>query len=227
MATHPGKLLARGRAADVFALGEDRVLRRYREGEHDDTAPEAAAMEHARRHGFPVPAVYEASGRDLVMERADGPTMLTALERRPWRIGRHGQMLAELHNRLHEIPAPEGIRAPFDRGDRLVHFDLHPENVLMTWRGPMVIDWSNASRSDAADDVALTWVIMATSVIPAPQPIRTLAGAGRNFLLRAFLKGVDAEAAGARLAEIAQRRLRTDPHLLDRERRALEAIING
>jgi aminoglycoside phosphotransferase (APT) family kinase protein len=221
----PGELLARGRAADVFALGDGRVLRRYRPGEHDDTAPEAAAMEHARRHGFPVPAVHEASGRDLVMERVDGPTMLGDLERRPWLVLRHGRTLAELHRRLADIPAPEGIRAPFDRGDRLVHFDLHPDNVLVTPRGPVVIDWSNASRGDPADDVALTWVIIATSVIPGPQPFRTLARAGRNVLLRAFLKGVDRDAARERLAEVAERRLRIDPHLLERERRALEAII--
>src|SRR5205085_5517599 len=105
----PGELLAQGRAADVFAVGDGRVLRRYREGEHDDVAPEAAAMEHARHHGFPVPAVHEASGRDLVMERVDGPTMLGDLERRPWLVVRHGRTLAELHRRLHDIPAPEGI----------------------------------------------------------------------------------------------------------------------
>ena len=217
----PGELVARGRAADVFALGPERVLRRYREGEHDDVAPEAAAMEHARRHGFPVPAVYEAGGRDLVMERVDGPTMLADLERRPWRVGRHGATLAELHRRLHDIPAPDGIRAPFDRGDCLVHFDLHPDNVLLSPRGPMVIDWSNASRGDAADDVALTWAIMVTSNVPGPLPFRVLARAGRGLLVNAFLAGVDADAARARLPEIAARRLMTDPHLLEPERRAL------
>jgi aminoglycoside phosphotransferase (APT) family kinase protein len=227
MAIHPGELLARGRAADVFALGADRVLRRYREGEGGDTAPEAAAMEHARRHGFPVPTVHDASGLDLVMERVDGPTMLADLERRPWQLRRHGRTLAELHNQLHRIPAPEGIRAPFDRGECLAHFDLHPDNVLMSPRGPVVIDWSNASRGDAADDVALTWVIMATSVIPGPQPFRTLARAGRGLLLRAFLAGVDAGAARERLPEVAERRLQLDPHLLERERRALARLAGA
>ena len=221
----PGELLARGRAADVFAAGPGRVLRRYREGEGGDTEPEAAAMELARRHGFPVPAVHEAGGRDLVLERVEGPTMLADLARRPWRVGRHGRTLAELHNKLHAIPAPPDLRTSFGRGDRLVHFDLHPDNVLLSQRGPMVIDWSNASRGDGADDVALTWVILTTSVVPGPLPFRALAGAGRDLLVNAFLGGVDAEAARRRLATVADRRLSTDPHLLERERDALRAII--
>jgi serine/threonine protein kinase len=221
----PGDLIARGRAADVFAAGPGRVLRRYREGEGGDTAAEAAAMEHARGHGFPVPAVHEAGGRDLMMERIDGPTMLADLARRPWRVGHHGRTLADLHQRLHGIRAPEGLRSPLGRGEQLVHFDLHPDNVLLSPRGPVVIDWSNASRGDGADDVALTWVIMSTSVIPGPLPFRVLARAGRDLLVNAFLGGVDAEAARERLGSVAERRLSLDPHLLAPERRALEALI--
>lgn len=182
-------------------------------------------MEHARRHGFPVPAVHEAGGRDLVMERIDGPTMLADLARRPWRVRSHGRALAELHRRLHAIPAPDELRTPFGRGEHLVHLDLHPDNVLMSARGPVVIDWSNASRGEAADDVALTWIIMSTSVVPGPLPFRVLAGAARDLLVNAFLASVDAEAARERLGEVAERRLRIDPHLLEPERRALQAIL--
>ncbi|HEY3018541.1 MAG TPA: phosphotransferase [Solirubrobacteraceae bacterium] len=220
-----GDLLARGRAADVFALAPDRVLRRYRPGEGGDVTAEAAVIEHARRHGFPVPAVHEASGRDLVLERIDGPTMLADLARRPWRLRAHGALLAELHRRLHRIPAPDGAPSRFGTGDRLVHFDLHPDNVLLSPAGPVVIDWSNGSRGDPADDVALTWAIMATSIVPGPLPFRVLARAGRNELLRAFLSGVDAAAARRRLAAVAARRLEIDHHLLAPERRGLEALV--
>jgi aminoglycoside phosphotransferase (APT) family kinase protein len=202
------ELLARGRAADVFAAGPGRVLRRYREGEPHDAAVEAAVMEHARAHGFPVPEVYDAGGRDLVMARVDGPTMLADLSRRPWRVRAHGRTLADLHRRLHAIAAPDGLRCPLGRGEHLVHLDLHPDNVLISRDGPVVIDWSNASRGEAADDVALTWVIMATSVVPGPAPFRMLAGAGRGLLVNAFLAGVD-------------------QHLLASERQALEALAGS
>jgi tRNA A-37 threonylcarbamoyl transferase component Bud32 len=219
------RLIARGRAADVFAAGPGRVLRRYREGERGDPAVEAAVMEHARGHGFPAPVVHDVSGRDLILERLDGPTMLTDLARRPWLVRDHARTLAALHRQLHEVPAPDGLCAPFGRGGHLAHFDLHPDNVILTPRGPFVIDWANASRGEAADDVALTWVILTTSVIPGPLPFRALARAGRNLLVSSFLAGVDANAAQQRLAEVADRRLKTDPHLLEPERRALQNLI--
>jgi hypothetical protein len=183
-------------------------------------------MEHARQHGFPVPAVYDASGRDLILERLNGPTMLADLARRPWLVRRHGHTLAELHRRLHDIPAPPGLRAPLGRGEKLAHFDLHPDNIILTSRGPVVIDWCNASRGEAADDVAQTWVILTTSAIPGPLPFRVLARAGRNLLVDAFLAGTDANAARERLATVAERRINTDPHLLERERHALRALIS-
>ena len=220
------ELLARGRAADVFEAGPGRVLRRYREGEGGDVAAEAAVMEHARAAGFPVPAVYEAHDRELVMERVDGPTMLSDLARRPWRVGRHGRILADLHRRLHAIPAPPDLPTRFGRdGDRLVHFDFHPENVLLGPAGPVVIDWSNASRGDPADDVALTWAILTTSAIPGPAPFRVLARAGRGILVDAYLSDVDTDAARERLPAIAELRLNNDPHLLPAERRALAKLI--
>ena len=222
-----GELLARGRACDVFAAGPGRVLRRYRPGEREDVAGEAAVMEHARSHGFPVPEVFDADGRDLVMERIEGPTMLADLGRRPWLVRRHGALLAELHRRLHAIPAPGGLPSSLGRGSVLVHLDLHPDNVLLTRTGPVVIDWSGGGRGEAADDVALTWLIVSTSVVHGTAFLRAVSRFGRDELLRAFLAGVEAEAARGRLPELAALRLEIDHHLREPERRALEALATG
>lgn len=220
----PGALIARGRAADVFAAGPDRVLRRYRPGEDVDVQTEARVMEHARRHGFPVPGVHDATDRDLLLERIHGPSMLADLNHRPWRVRRHGALLADLHRRLHLIPAPGGLPRRFSSGDQLVHLDLHPDNVLLSPTGPVVIDWSSASRGSPADDVALTWAILQTSTIPGPLPFRTAARAGRSMLLNAYLAGVDADDAASHLSAVAEHRRLTDPHLLDDERRALAIL---
>ena len=169
MSAAPGRLIGSGRAADVFDAGEGRVLRRYRPGEGGDTEPEARVMRHAREHGFPVPEVFDADGLDLLLERVEGPTMMADIQRRPWRVAAQGKLLGELHSRLAQIPAPHGVRCPLGRGDRLVHGDFHPENVLLSpERGPVVIDWSNAGRGEPADDMANSYVIMATSAIPGP-----------------------------------------------------------
>lgn len=223
----PGALLAQGRAADVFDAGPGRVLRRYREGEGGDTAIEAAMMEHARAHGFPVPEVFEAGGRDLVLERVEGPTMMADIAAKPWRVGRHGATLGELHSRLGEIEGPPDLASWFGHGDRLLHGDLHPENVLLSPGGPVVIDWSGATRGDPADDVAMTWVIMATSSIPGSLPFRAVGRAGRSILVNAYLSRVDRDAARLRLPEVARWRLDNDPHLLPPERRALERLSSS
>jgi hypothetical protein len=68
--------LASGRDADVFAIDDRRVLRRYRDG--GEVANETAIMAHVAQFVFPVPAVYEAYGANIMMERLRGPTMLEA-----------------------------------------------------------------------------------------------------------------------------------------------------
>ena len=64
----PGPLIGSGRAADVYDIGDGRVLRRNRTGA--GTEREAAVMRHLWRHGYPVPEVHHADGADLVMDRA-------------------------------------------------------------------------------------------------------------------------------------------------------------
>src|SRR5688572_11290817 len=121
-------------------------------------------MEHARSRGYPVPAARALNDTDIVMERVDGPTMLDDLARRPWSSLAHAGTLAQLHEQLHEITAPEWLPTPFGAGRSLLHLDLHPDNVILTARGPVVIDWPNAARGPAAADVAHTWIVMACSV---------------------------------------------------------------
>jgi aminoglycoside phosphotransferase (APT) family kinase protein len=156
--------LSGGREAEIVDLGDGTVLRRYRSS--GSPGYEALVMEHARKHGFPVPEVVEVRDNALVLERIDGPTMLHELRRRPWHARRHMRTLAELHKQLHAIEAPAGIDSAGD-GDTLLHLDFHPLNVLLSVTGPVVIDWPNARSGDAALDVAMTWVICATSGAPS------------------------------------------------------------
>ena len=201
-----GRLIARGREADLIEHGDGRVLRRYRVPA--DAEREARTMEHARVHGFPVPAVHEVLGpRELVIERVDGPTMLTDMARRPWALRRHARLLAELHRRLHAVPVPDSLRAPFGAGDALLHLDLHPENVILSPRGPVVIDWSSAARGDPALDVAMTWLLVGTSELPGNAYRRLLGAAGRNLFLATFLDALDRSTARGALPAAAIWRL--------------------
>jgi tRNA A-37 threonylcarbamoyl transferase component Bud32 len=75
------RLIAAGRASEIFDLGDGRVLRRFLAG--GDSEREALVMEHARRNGYPVPRVLEVKSEALVLEKIVGPTMLAELRRRP------------------------------------------------------------------------------------------------------------------------------------------------
>lgn len=206
-------LLARGRDAEIFDLGEGRVLRRYRGPRQ--TAREAAVMAHARAAGFPVPEAEAVSERELILERIEGPTMLEDLGRRPWTVLQHAHLLTALHKQLHRIDGPPWLRA-FGDGRALLHLDLHPANVILSSRGPVVIDWTSAARGPGAADAAYAWVIMATSDIP-PGPGRLAVEALRGLFIRTFLAGFDPAAVRGLLPFVARTRLE-DANVRDSER---------
>jgi aminoglycoside phosphotransferase (APT) family kinase protein len=204
------KLLAAGRASEIFDLGDGRVLRRFRAG--GDPEREALVMEHAHLHRFPVPRVLEVTADALVLERIAGPTMVQELRRRPWRVRRHAALLAQLHQRLHELVAPAALPAASE-GDRLLHLDLHPDNVILSPSGPVVIDWTNARRGDPSLDVALTWVILATS-----------GGPFAGVFLRWFLPHFDRVELLRWLPAAAEMRV-GDVNVTGLERRAVRRLV--
>jgi aminoglycoside phosphotransferase (APT) family kinase protein len=219
----PGPLIGAGRAADVYALDERRVLRRYRNGESSER--EAAVMTYLAGAGFPVPRVHDASGPDLVLERLGGRDMLADLSARPWLARRHARTLAGLHDRLHAITAPPSLRAPFGPGGRVLHLDLHPGNVMLTAAGPVVIDWSNVAAGPAAADVAMAWLIIATSEVDAPPLLlRPAISSVRAVLLRRF-RALVRDDPGPELARVARARM-ADRNVRPAEARRLQVIAD-
>jgi aminoglycoside phosphotransferase (APT) family kinase protein len=205
-------LIAAGRASEVFDLGDGRVLRRFKSGGNPER--EALVMRHARRHGYPVPDVLEVTADSLVLEKVDGPTMWEAAAGRPMAVEEHASVLARLHEELHEIDAPDGL-PEVGPGDRLLHLDLHPGNVILSPDGPVVVDWTNARRGDPAFDVALTWVIGATST--------GLGRLGSAFTER-FLAQFDRDELLRVLPAAAEYRL-ADANVTEEERQAIRELV--
>ena len=174
--TGPGKLLGSGRSADVYEIDEAWVLRRDREG-WGDAAAEGALMAHVRAHGYPAPAVRPSGSRtDLVMERLEGPTMLQAFAAGTLDAEEAGAALARLLRELHTVPGRTAADA------RVLHLDLHPDNVILTADGPRVIDWAQAEEGDPGLDWGTSAVILAQVAVSA-EPVAAPARATLTALL--------------------------------------------
>lgn len=213
-------LLGSGREADVYAIDADRVLRRYRRG--DDATGEAELMAYLAGHGYPVPRVHSADGADMILDRIDGPTMTEAFAAGELDVDTGAAILVDLHEHLHRLPSRSGR-------DRILHRDLHPENVMLTAGGPVVIDWHNAAEGRPEVDVCLTAIIMAQVAADPGHPHAAAAGAFLGaFLSRAGGAGGSLGGAGGRpiagLDEALDIR-RADPALTAAEAAGLAATV--
>jgi len=221
------RLLASGRDADIFEHGANLVLRRSRDGR--SMAAEASVMEFVRSRGFPVPAVESVSsdGSELIMERIQGPTMVSLLSRKPWLVGSCGRLLASLHIRLHALDAPATLQpAPTGDGHRILHLDLHPLNVMMSPRGPVVIDWTGAARGDPDIDVALTWLLLAVGDVPPGSLAAALSRWGRKRLIAGYLGQFNQASLEKALDPVVRWKIK-DPHMSSREIAAMWALLHA
>ena len=217
--------IASGRDSEIFPLSPGVVVKRARAGR--SLGYEANAMELARAFSVPTPRVHEVrdEGREIVMDRVDGPTLAQWAAQRPWRLRSAARILADMGDAVHRVPAPSWLRDAGDGGVVLVHLDLHPLNVLMGASGPVLIDFANAARGTAATDDALTWVLLATG---NDEPRGLLYDAalrfGRGAFLRSYLAARDRAALRRALPHAAALK-QHDANFTDAERRAIAALV--
>jgi aminoglycoside phosphotransferase (APT) family kinase protein len=131
--------------------------------------------------------------KGLIYERVDGISMLKMINTRPWLLFRLARQLAELHTAIHQL---DGTGLPSIRpqlnaaiqqvtsinkglasevlqqlqglpdGQALCHFDFHPDQVLMTARGLVILDWATAHQGHPLADIAQTTVLLKVGQVP-------------------------------------------------------------
>jgi uncharacterized protein (TIGR02172 family) len=149
-----------------------------------------ARLVHAAGVPAPVVGdILEVNGRTgLLYERVDGLSMIESINQKVGTLSQFARVWAELHADMHarsavpELPSQRAelarhIRAaemlPSDLqcaalraleampdGDRLCHGDFWPGNILMSSRGPIIIDWICATRGNPLADVARSSVLL-------------------------------------------------------------------
>jgi thiamine kinase len=184
-----GPKAGEGREAEVYAWGDDAVVKLYRPGYVGHRA-ESVAL--ARLDGHSVaPRLIDIVGCDgrpgLVLERLGGSDMLELLQRQPWRVLDLARALAKARLAVHGVQAPgdlpdlrqvlaarieDAVLPPplrafalrvlggLPTGDRLCHGDFHPGNVLVAADRVSVIDWANAARGVPEADHARTVLLL-------------------------------------------------------------------
>lgn len=211
-----------GREAETLAWGEGRVLRLLRDPARAARLDrERVALLAARAAGVPVPGVFGSETLDgrpgLVIERIDGPDLLSLLGTRPWLLPRVGRQLGDTHARVHattitedlatvhdtigqcvaeselvpdrfRVPALERIQA-LPRGDTLCHWDFQPANLISGETGPVVIDWGFALRGPPPADIARTRLILAIGAPPgnASVVVKRANALARRMLIRRYM----------------------------------------
>ena len=215
------QLIAEGREAEIFAWEDGTVLRLL----HNPNAQqkvewEAHAMRAALAAGVRVPAVRgttTVNGRPgLIMERIDGPDLLTLLGRRPWTVLSVAKTSGQVQARLHGVSAPDSLPAlkaklrdrieasdlvprhlaefalsalsSLPDGDRLCHGDFHPGNIMMSDGEAVLIDWTDATRGDPNADFARSSLLLRLGDTPPGVTLllRALAPTGRSILISSY-----------------------------------------
>jgi uncharacterized protein (TIGR02172 family) len=175
---------------------------------HDSGLPVPAADE-----------ILHVDGRmGIVFERIHGVSMLADLVANPGKIIPLSRLLAELHARLHacvlsadaysqkqqieraigldgSLSEPEkriilDILGRLPDGNAICHGDFHPDNILMTGHGPVIIDWMTATRGHPLGDVARTALLFQTGGLPAGIAFgrRLVINALRRLIFSTYLK---------------------------------------
>jgi aminoglycoside phosphotransferase (APT) family kinase protein len=158
--------------------------------------------------------IEEAARAGIVFERIDGPSMLSRLTQFPWPVTRLARVLADLHGSVHRHRMPElpslqgalerrireapGLSAEEKRETRhalgelpidtvVCHGDFHPDNVLLSSRGPIVIDWTDVHQGHPSADVAKTVLLLRLGEPPEGTRARWLIDRLRRRFQRAYL----------------------------------------
>lgn len=128
-----GTRIGGGRTADVYALGTERAVKRFKDGTPLDTAErEATNTRIAVDAGLPVPTAYEVNSvggnPTITFERVRGESMLSRVQFRPWTLRKNARRLAQLHARIHAV-RPSGLSSVRERLTRNIQqvSELEPE----------------------------------------------------------------------------------------------------
>ncbi|MHA1365631.1 MAG: aminoglycoside phosphotransferase family protein [Candidatus Heimdallarchaeota archaeon] len=125
-----------------------------------------------------IPRVFdliEYQGKSgIIFEKIEGITLLDYLTNNPFRLIKVVKQIAKLHVEIHKVDYLERVKQldettkekillileKLPKDNKLCHRDFHPDNIMRSTKGLIVIDWMTATSGSPAGDVARTYYIM-------------------------------------------------------------------
>lgn len=125
--------------------------------------------------------------RGIVMERVAGIAMWERIKREPDSVASLIELLVELQMEVQRTAVPglvsmvqrlgtkigeatqltaddraeaQGLLQLLPDGDALCHGDFHPANIILTERGPVILDWFDAAAGDITADFVRSSLLM-------------------------------------------------------------------
>ena len=152
----------------------------------------------------------------IVFQRLQGPTLLALISKQPLKLPEYARLMAALHQKIHQVSVPQfhslkkqlessiqrveqlpddlrvyclKVLDALPEGEQLIHFDFHPDQIMMTKDGPYIIDWGSACKGDPLADVARTSLLLSSAQVQhMPWLLQILIGIARRSVHRIYMK---------------------------------------
>ncbi|CAI6082646.1 hypothetical protein PAECIP112173_03641 [Paenibacillus sp. JJ-100] len=133
----------------------------------------------------------------LIYERIDGQTMLLQITPTVSSITHYAKQMAQLQYEMHQVKIGiqpnlknellyrisshelinenekrrlKGILDQLPENNTICHYDFHPGNIILSSKGPIIIDWLNALVGHEAADVARSSMMLQSHALPPNAP---------------------------------------------------------
>jgi thiamine kinase len=150
----------------------------------------------------------------IVYERVEGIPFVHPIRTQPWALRRQAEQFADLHWQISQARAdnlpplrprleravqraadlPEDARRTvlalletLPDGQAICHGDFHPENITLTERGPVILDWMDATQGSPLADAARSAYLLAKAALPPDMPGKLLIQLIRERFTRTYL----------------------------------------
>ncbi|WP_438350708.1 phosphotransferase [Paenibacillus sp. FA6] len=211
-----GELLGIGNTARVYRWGKTEAIKIFNDQSSAlNEAKNAELINNLKLRSPNYSGLVECEGKiGIVYERIDGPTMLWHIEPTERSISYNAELMANLQYEIHNVEnkmlpnlKPEitnkvnnsqeisndekqiiiDMLNSLPDGNTICHYDFHPDNIIISPNGPIIIDWLNLLVGNQEADVTRTSMMIQSHSLPANAPSWLIHRELREFFNKEYL----------------------------------------